>query len=150
MEIPATVARTRTLELLAPDAGTVDIAYARRIIGAGAGAAGVRPLVEELAQLLDASIGTTRVMVDDGHMPKSRMIGQTGKSVTPEVYMALGISGSPHHVAGIQQSREILSVNLDQAAPIFGLSDRGFAGDLKELLPRLIERIKRYRDEGLA
>jgi electron transfer flavoprotein alpha subunit len=64
--------------------------------------------------------------------------------------MALGVSGSPHHVAGIQQSREILSVNLDPAAPIFGLSDKGFAADLKELLPRLIERIKRYRDEGLA
>ena len=73
----------------------MDIAYARRIIGAGAGAAGVRPLVEELAQLLDASIGTTRVMVDDGHMPKSRMIGQTGKTVTPEVTWPLASRAPP-------------------------------------------------------
>jgi electron transfer flavoprotein alpha subunit len=149
VEIPPAIARSRTLELLPPDARTVDIAYARRILGAGAGSTDVRLLVDELAQLLDASIGTTRVMVDEGHIPKGRMIGQTGKSVTPEVYLALGVSGSPHHVAGIQQSREILSVNLDPAAPIFGFSDRGFVGDLKELLPRLIERIKRYRDEGL-
>ncbi len=150
VEIPLHLARTRTLELLPPQAETVDIAYARRILGMGAGCRDVRPLVDELAHLLDASVGTTRVMVDEGHIPKSRMIGQTGKNVTPEKYMALGVSGSPHHVAGIQQSREILSVNLDPVAPVFGFSDKGFVGDLKDLLPKLIERIKRYRDEGLA
>ena len=149
-EIPPALVRTRTLELLPPHAETVDIAYARRIIGIGAGCRDSLALAEELARLLDASIGTTRAMVDEGHIPKSRMIGQTGKKVTPEKYLALGVSGSPHHVAGIRQAREILSVNLDPAAPVFDFSDKGFAGDLKELLPRLIARIKRYRDEGLA
>lgn len=149
-EIPSTIARTRTIELLPPHSETVDIAYARRIVGAGAGCRDVRPFVEELARLLDASLGTTRVMVDEGHISKSRMIGQTGKSVAPEKYMALGVSGSPHHVAGIQQSKEILCVNIDPAAPVFDFSDKGFVGDLRELLPKLIERIKSYRDEGPA
>jgi electron transfer flavoprotein alpha subunit len=76
------------------------------------------------------------------------MIGQTGKTVAPELYIALGISGSPHHVAGIQGSREILSLNSDPRAPIFGVSDAGYVGDLKTILPKLIDRVKRYRDEG--
>jgi electron transfer flavoprotein alpha subunit len=149
-EMPSAFVRTRTIEVLPPHSETVDIAYARRILGAGAGCRNARPLMEELARLLDASVGTTRVMVDEGYIPKSRMIGQTGKNVAPEKYMALGVSGSPHHVAGIQQSKEILCVNRDPAAPVFGFSDKGFVGDLNELLPKLIERIKRYRDEGLA
>ena len=150
VDVPHTVARTRQIELIPPAAQTVDIAYARRILGVGAGCGNVMPMVKELAQLLDASIGTTRVMVDEGQIPKSRMIGQTGKNVAPEKYMALGVSGSPHHVAGIQQAKEILSVNLDPAAPVFAFSDKGFAGDLSEVLPTLIGLIKRYRDEGLT
>jgi electron transfer flavoprotein alpha subunit len=150
VDVPRTVARTRQIELIPPVAETVDIAYARRIVGAGAGCREMMPIVKELARLLDASLGTTRVMVDEGQIPKSRMIGQTGKNVAPEKYMALGVSGSPHHVAGIQQSKEILSVNLDPAAPVFAFSDKGFAGDLRELIPRLIVLIKRYRDEGLT
>jgi electron transfer flavoprotein alpha subunit len=81
-------------------------------------------------------------MVDDGHLPKGRMIGQTGKTVTPDLYLALGISGSPHHLAGISGSRRILSVNWDERAPIFQFSDIGFLGDLKRVLPRLIQRMK--------
>ena len=78
------------------------------------------------------------------------MIGQTGKTVAPDLYLTLGVSGSPHHVAGIQESKEVLSVNLDPRAPVFSFSDIGFVGDLRSLLPKLIERIKRYRDEGLS
>jgi len=134
---------------VAPDFKTVDIVDAGRIIGVGSGSRDSLALVEELAELLEAAVGTTRVVVDDGFFPKKRMIGQTGKTVSPGLYLALGISGSPHHVAGIQGSKEVLSVNTDAGAPIFGFSDKGFVADLGSLLPKLIERIKRYRDEGL-
>jgi electron transfer flavoprotein alpha subunit len=139
--------RMRSLQLIPPDFKTIDILYAKRIVGVGSGCSDLS-LAEELAQLLEASVGTTRPMVDDGHIPKKRMIGQTGKTVSPGLYMALGISGSPHHVAGIQQSRQILSVNLDPRAPVFGFSDVGFIGDLNSLLPKLIDRIKRHKNEG--
>jgi len=103
-------------------------------------------LVEELSSLLEGSIGTTRPVVDEGRLPKERMIGQTGKTVAPDSYLALGISGSPHHVAGIQQSGSTLSINRDPRAPIFGTADAGFVCDLDMLLPKLIDRIKRFRD----
>jgi len=133
----------------APDFRTVDIIDAGRIVGVGSGSRDVLPLVEELSDLLEGALGTTRVVVDDGFFPKKRMIGQTGKSVSPGLYLALGVSGSPHHVAGIQGSKEVLSVNLDPGAPIFGYSDKGFVGDLRSLLPKLIDRIRRYRDGDL-
>jgi electron transfer flavoprotein alpha subunit len=149
VDVPSDLPRSRVLDRMPPDYRTVDILYAKRIIGAGSGCADLFPLVEELSDLLESSIGTTRPVVDDGFIPRDRMIGQTGKTVSPELYLALGLSGSPHHVAGIQQSKTILSVNRDPKAPVFSVSDKGFAGDLRVVLPRLIARIKQYRDEGL-
>lgn len=152
VEAPPEIKGPVSLGLIPPDYRTVDILYAKRIVGAGAGCAepGLMRLVEELAHLLEGSVGTTRPVVDEGHLPKERMIGQTGKTVVPELYIALGISGSPHHVAGIQQSKKILSVNADPRAPVFDVSDTGFVCNLHVLLPKLIDRIRRYKDEGLA
>ncbi len=150
--VPPEVVTIKRLEVTPPDAKTVDILYAERIIGAGYGCLepGLLQQVEELSELLGSSVGTTRPVVDDGFLPRTRMVGQTGKSVAPELYLALGISGSPHHMAGIQQSRKILSINKDPRAPIFNFSDAGFVSDLKILLPKLIDRIKRYRNESPA
>ena len=114
----------------------------------GAATDDVLPLVEELANLIEGSIGTTRPVVDEGKIPKERMIGQTGKVVSPEFYLALGISGATHHVGGIQDSGKIVVVNRDAQAPIFRSSDVGAAADLKEVLPALIEKIKRARENG--
>ncbi len=152
VKIPPHVVGTTPLELTPPDFRTVDILYAKRIIAAGSGCVGpgLLSLVEELSHLLEGSVGTTRPVVDDGYLPKDRMIGRTGKTVLPELYVALGISGSPHHVAGVQASKMILAVNRDPRAPIFNVSDAGFVGDLSTLLPKLINRVKQYRDEGLA
>jgi electron transfer flavoprotein alpha subunit len=150
VEVCPDTARTTLLEVIPPDFRTVDILDAERVIGVGAGCSEVMDLVMEFADLTNGSIGTTRPVVDDGLVPKKRMIGQTGKTVSPELYVALGISGSPHHVAGIQQSKRILSLNRDTSAPILGFSDVGFICDLKSCLPKLINRIKRYRDQGLA
>jgi len=147
VEVPPDIVGSVSLERIPPDYRTVDILYAKRIIGAGSGC-GNLGLVEELSHLLEGSVATTRPVVDDGFLPKERMIGQTGKTVSPQLYIALGISGSPHHVAGIQQTKKIFSVNKDPRALIFNVSDAGFICDLNALLPKLIDRIKLFRDEG--
>jgi len=140
--------KTRHLEYLPADSRTVDVAEATTVVSAGMGAATdeLLPLVEELAGLIEGAIGTTRPVVDGGKIPRERMIGQTGKVVSPEFYLALGISGATHHIGGIQESGKIISINRDPQAPIFQSSDVGITADLKEVLPALIERIKRARD----
>ena len=110
-------------------------------------ATSLRDAVGELADLLDGSVGATRPVTDEGHLPKERLIGQTGRSVTPELYLALGISGSPHHLAGVRSADRILSVNRDVRAPIFQFSDVGYVADLEAVLPALVARIKAWRDE---
>ena len=140
--------RVRRLELVAPDARSVDLVHARRIVAAGSGSASENLLaaVYELAELLEGSVGATRPVVDDGRLPKERLIGQTGKTVSPELYLALGISGSPHHVAGVRGADRILSVNRDVRAPIFQFSDIGYVADLEMVLPALVQKIKEWRD----
>jgi electron transfer flavoprotein alpha subunit len=152
MQIPEDVDGKRTIAVIHPDFKTADIRYAKRIldIGAGCDQPALLELAEELSNLLEASVGTTRLVVDNGRISKTRMIGQTGKSTSPELCLALGVSGSPHHVAGIQKAAKIFSVNSDERAPIFGVSDAGFVSDLNSLLPKLISRIKQYRDKDLT
>ena len=119
-------------------------------MGAGCDQPALLELAEELSSLLEASVGTTRLVVDSGRIPKTRMIGQTGKSTSPEICLTLGVSGSQHHVPGIRQSGTILSINADARAPIFGVSDTGFVSDLGGMLPKLVHRIKQFRDKGLT
>jgi electron transfer flavoprotein alpha subunit len=142
--------RAKHLEFLPADFKTVDVAEADTIVSAGMGAATdeLMPLVEELAGLIEGTIGTTRPVVDVGQIPRERMIGQTGKVVSPELYLALGISGATHHVGGIQGAGKIISVNRDPQAPIFRDSDVGIAADIKDVLPKLIERIKQAKSNG--
>jgi len=152
MWIPVTVDEKKTIKTIAPDFRTIDIRYAERIldIGAGCSQPALLELAEELSRLLEASVGTTRLVVDNGSIPKTRMIGQTGKTALPELCLALGVSGSPHHLAGIQDSAKIFAVNSDERAPIFRVSDAGFLADLNSLLPKLVSRIKQYRDKDLT
>ena len=152
LHIPESEDATKTVETIPPDFRTMDICYATRILDLGAGCdkPELLELAKELSKLLEASIGTTRLMVDSGHIPKNRMMGQTGKTASPELCLALGVSGSPHHVTGIQKSAKILAVNSDEHAPIFGVSDAGFVSDLNSLLPKLLHRIKQYGDKDLT
>jgi electron transfer flavoprotein alpha subunit len=149
-KLPPGSIKTRHLEFLPADFQTVDIAEAETIVSAGMGAATdeLLPLVEELAALIEGAIGTTRPVVDGGKIPRERLIGQTGKVVSPDFYLALGISGATHHVGGIQESGRIVSINRDPQAPIFQNSDAGAAADLREVLPKLIERIKQAKSHG--
>ena len=141
---------TAHLSFLPADFQAVDVAEADTVVSAGMGAVSddILPLVEELAGLIEGTIGTTRPVVDTGKIPRERMIGQTGKVVSPGFYLALGISGASHHVGGIQESGRIVSVNRDRQAPIFRNSDVGTVVDLAEVLPKLIERIKRAKSNG--
>jgi electron transfer flavoprotein alpha subunit len=151
LDAPVDAARKKVIETIPPDFRTVDIRYAKRILDVGCGCdqPELQRLAQELSNLLEASVATTKPVADDGHISKSRMIGETGKTVSPEVLLALGVSGSPHHVAGIRQAGTILSVNSDMQAPILGISDAGFVADLNGLLPKLVDRVKRYRNKDL-
>jgi len=128
----------------------MDIAEAGLVIGAGAGVIDndLLPLVEKLAALLEGSIGATRPVFDEGKLPQERLIGQTGKMISPDFYLALGISGATHHIGGVQGAKEVVSVNKDPQAPIFQSSDTGVVADLKEVLPDLIEKITKARQDG--
>lgn len=142
--------RTRHLGYAPADFRAVDVAEADVIVGAGVGAAtdALLPLVKELAELVEGAIGTTRPVVDEGKIGRERLIGQTGKVVSPDLYLALGISGATHHLGGVQGSGTIVSVNRDAGAPIFQSSDVGVVADLKEILPGLIEKIRQARQDG--
>jgi electron transfer flavoprotein alpha subunit len=147
---PADIIKTAHIEYLPVDFQTVDVAEADTVVAAGLGAATdeLYPLVAELAALVEGAVGATRPVVDSGKIPRERMIGQTGKTVSPDFYLALGISGATHHTGGIQESGKIVAVNRDPQAPIFQNADAGVVADLKEVLPGLILRIKRAKADG--
>ncbi len=132
---------SRVLDIEETGAGDLDIAEAEFIVSVGRGIEEEEnlELIERLAETTGATLAASRPIVDNGWLPSSRQVGQSGKTVEPDIYIAIGISGAVQHLAGMKQADTIIAINTDPDAPIFEVADYGINGDLFDVVPALIE-----------
>ena len=132
------------LEVVKSVSDTVDIMDAKILVSGGRGVGSKEnfKLLEDLAEVLGGTVSCSRAVTDSGWLPRDLQVGQTGKTVRPSVYFAIGISGAIQHVAGMEESDIIIAINKDEDAPIFDVADYGIVGDLNKIVPQLTEAIK--------
>ncbi len=142
--------RIRVREIKQAGSGALDLTEANIIITGGRAIGSVDnfKMLRDCAQALGAAVGASRAAVDAGYAPHSMQVGQTGKTVSPKLYIACGVSGAVQHFAGMKTSRVIVAINSDKDAPIFGKSDYGILGDIFEVVPLLTETVAKRRQQG--
>ena len=137
--------KTTIIEKTLDTGDKVELTEADIIVSGGRGTGGEYAAIEALADELGAAVGASRSAVDEGWRPHSDQVGQTGKTVSPTLYVACGISGAIQHLAGMSTSKHIVAINKDEEAPIFSKADFGIAGDLFDIVPAITEEVKKLK-----
>ena len=137
--------KTRVVEKKMETGDKIELTEADIIVSGGRGTGGDYAVIEALANELGAAVGASRSAVDEGWRPHSDQVGQTGKTVSPTLYVACGISGAIQHLAGMSTSKYIVAINKDEEAPIFSRADYGITGDLFEVVPAITEEVKKMK-----
>ena len=146
-ELSAAAIRTKPLELFRESQRAVDLTAAEIIVSVGRGIKEAEniPIVQKLAEVLGAELAASRPICDNGWLPMERQVGSSGQTVSPKLYLAVGISGAIQHLVGMKGSKTIVAINKDAEAPIFEVADYGIVGDLFQVVPALVEEIQKAK-----
>ena len=134
---------TQILEIIKEKKSVADISAAKILVSGGRGVGSPEnfKILDDLAEVIGGTVSCSRAVVDSGWKPKDLQVGQTGQTVRPQIYFAIGISGAIQHVAGMEESDLIIAINKDENAPIFDVADIGIVGDLNKVVPALTKKI---------